>query len=223
MIVQRLLHSPGARALLGAGLLALAALAAACSSEPRFAPPDTEISEPELRLELLQMARRAQDARQELIEDGLRNVTLGATFRLQELDGAHALRLQQVVIASGWPGRARVGRDGAEAAFLIASSVEHDPPLQKKLAQALAKAWGARQVEADHYAWMVDLVQLAERGLQVYGTQTAVIDGVFGPLPLANPTQVNQRRAALGLDTLAAYLQRVQLGHRPGRGIPHGR
>jgi hypothetical protein len=64
-------------------------------------------------------------------------------------------------------------------------------------------------------AYLTDRVLLHEGKPQEYGTQAIARDGRFEPRKLRDPDQVDQRRASVGLGSLAGYLARMAEQHAP--------
>ncbi|MPY66755.1 hypothetical protein F8S09_08630 [Deinococcus sp. SDU3-2] len=108
--------------------------------------------------------------------------------------------LRAVVTREGWPGRSRVGEEGATAAFLLA---QHSPDLAFQR-EVLARLHAQPPGEADpaHAAFLHDRICIREGRPQRYGTQVGP-DGQ--PFPL-EPGDVDARRAGVGLEPLAEYL-----------------
>jgi hypothetical protein len=64
-------------------------------------------------------------------------------------------------------------------------------------------------------AYLTDRVLLHEGKPQEYGTQAIARDGRFEPRKLRDPDHVDQRRASVGLGSLAEYLARMAEHHAP--------
>ncbi|GGL10845.1 DUF6624 domain-containing protein [Deinococcus radiotolerans] len=66
--------------------------------------------------------------------------------------------------------------------------------------------------EAQHFAYLTDRVRLGRGESQVYGTQVHYggVQNRASPIRLDDPTRVDQRRAAVGLEPLADYLKRFE-------------
>ncbi|MDL2344060.1 hypothetical protein QOL99_07830 [Deinococcus sp. MIMF12] len=108
--------------------------------------------------------------------------------------------LREAVAREGWPGRSRVGEDGATAAFLLA---QHSPDLAfQKEVLALLHTQPPGEVDPSHAAYLHDRLCIRQGRPQRYGTQVQV-DG--HPFPL-EPGDVDARRAGVGLGPLEAYL-----------------
>jgi len=51
---------------------------------------------------------------------------------MEDLRKRNAARLAALIDANGWPGRSRVGEDGARAAWLILQHAIGNPPLMRR-------------------------------------------------------------------------------------------
>ena len=116
-------------------------------------------------------------------------------------------RLRVIVAEHGWPGRALVGEQGAEDAWLLAQHADHQLDSQRLFLAALQEAVEAGEAPARHAAYLVDRVAMNEGRPQSYGTQIAgVEDGEGVPWPIADPEQLDERRATAGLEPLQQYV-----------------
>ncbi|MFB9831003.1 DUF6624 domain-containing protein [Actinoallomurus acaciae] len=127
------------------------------------------------------------------------------------VDADNTRWLAAVAAEYGWPRISDVGLDAAHAAWLIAQHADADP-VQQRIFLALM-----RDAVADGEARLKDLAYLEDRCLrnvdqpQLYGTQLVLADdGEIAPAPLAEPQAVDERRAAVGLGSLADYLKLVR-------------
>ena len=202
------------------------ALAAACSSdEPRAATSSSESSDsipqhPEIAAELIRMAEADQNARQAVFGGGglqaLDTAALArAAARLDSLDRAHTARLKEIIRTHGWPTPARVGREGARAAFLIVQHADRDPAFQEEENLTyLDSAVAAGDAPGEELALLTDRVRVAKGEPQLYGTQVKLTpDGpVF--LPIEDSLHVDERRAALGMPPLAVYRALLEQTYR---------
>jgi hypothetical protein len=134
------------------------------------------------------------------------------------VDRDNTTRLREVIGRHGWPGCELVGEAGALAAFLLA---QHAPPeLQEKCLPLLQEAVARGDASPVHLAYLLDRVLMHRGEPQVYGTQYRGVGN--GPLEMwtvRDPSGLDQRRAALGLEPEAVYRARL-LAHR-GRGGEH--
>lgn len=189
------------------------------------AKPAPAVKQPELRTELL--ARRAADQgnRLKLLallrKNGGRPEGDAATeFQelagvIQETDEKNTKWLKGAVEKHGWPGIALVGKDGAEAAFVLAQH-GRDAEFQKKCLELLTAAVKAKDASATHLAYLTDRTRVAAGEKQVYGTELAEKDGTVVPAPIEDEAKVDERRKEVGLPPLAEALKKA----RADRGLP---
>lgn len=152
-----------------------------------------------LRAELLQRAKADQAERTADPVD---------RSRLQAVDDDNTRWIRSIVESHGWPGATLVGEDGAFAAWLL---VQHAPlDLQEECLPLLERAVEQGEASKVHWAYLLDRVLMRRGDPQVYGTQVVSKDGSVQPHPIKDPDHVDDRRAELGLEPLAEYLQRFK-------------
>jgi hypothetical protein len=122
---------------------------------------------------------------------------------IQDLQSKHRARIKAILEKHGWPGRSLVGTNGAHAAWLIVQHADADPALQEKCLK-LMTAVPAGEVESRDIAYLTDRILVAQKKRQRYGTQ---LGADFQPLPIEDLQGVDARRKAMGLPTLAEYLE----------------
>ncbi len=115
-------------------------------------------------------------------------------------DTESTVLLREIVVAHGWPSRALVGEDGATAAWLL---TQHSPDLEFQR-EVLALLIASEETDSRHAALLHDRICIREGRPQRYGTQLRP-DGQ--PFEL-EASDVDERRAAVGLGPLADYLAR---------------
>jgi hypothetical protein len=158
----------------------------------------------ELRAELLRRVAADQEARH------ARDVEAMAAA-----DGENLPWLRQVITGVGWPGKSLVGEDGAHAAWLLAQHADRDPAFQRRCLDLLTAAAERGEATIVQQAYLTDRVLVHEGKPQEYGTQAIARDGRFEPRKLRDPGHVDQRRASVGLGSLAGYLARMAGHHTP--------
>lgn len=164
------------------------------------------VANPELFAELIKRMKADQDAR---LADPP-NV-----LQMMLIDGENTAWMKQVIEKHGWPGRALVGREGAQAAWLLAQHADRDPAFQRNCLDLLTQSYEKGDASADQVAYLTDRVLLAEGKPQIYGTQFHTVDGKLQPLPIENEAEVDQRRAAMGLGPLAVYAEQMRIHYPP--------
>ena len=156
-----------------------------------------------LRAELLIRGQKDQEVRQVFMTGRADSVSVA---RMIEVDVSNTAFLKRVVGERGWPGASVVGRDGAEAAFLIA---QHSPDtaFMASVLPLLQRGYLAGEVQGQHLALLTDRVARQHGQPQVYGTQTTLANGRFVLDPIADSVNVDARRAQLGIPPLRVYMR----------------
>ena len=161
---------------------------------------------PDLYAELMKRMKTDQDARLAEVPN---------VFQMMLIDWDNTTWMKQVVEKHGWPGRAMVGRNGAQAAFLLVQHADRDPAFQRRCLTLLTQAYEKGEASADQVAYLTDRVLLAEGKPQLYGSQFHTVNGKLQPRPIENEAEVDQRRAAMGLEPLAVYAEQMRSPYRP--------
>jgi hypothetical protein len=171
--------------------------------------------DPELAAELSEIYARDQGIRHELkaLEEAHGYPlpdSIGVPFmqRWEKIDSENLARLEKIVEEHGWPGRSRVGRQGASAAFLV---VQHAPlEVQERYLPLLEAAVAAREAQPSQLALLTDRILTRNGKPQRYGSQLhrSPETGKVEFLPIEDPANVNARRAAVGLEPIEEYARR---------------
>lgn len=156
-----------------------------------------------LRLELL--ALRAEDHR---VREGLLAANeLGGPYhpRMEAVHVKNAARLRELITKHGWPAEDIAGKDGAEAAWLIAQHSVGEPCFMKQALELARAAAEQHRCPGWHAAYLEDRIAMYEGRPQRFGSQwiDGSEDGLGRPWPLAEPDRVNELRASVGLRALA--------------------
>jgi hypothetical protein len=177
----------------------------------RPTPPGAgSVTRPALRNELLMMQRRDQESRQSVMaavdkDTGLIPSEIGR--RLLTIDQANLRRLKQIISWDRFPTVAMVGKDGVDAAWLIAQHASSDVPFQRSVLRILARRVRAGEIDDQDYALLLDRVLVLSHRPQSYGTQFQDQGGhAVGPFPIADAAHVDERRHERGLIPLADYV-----------------
>ena len=125
----------------------------------------------------------------------------------REMEAVHlenAALLEEAIAAIGWPGRAKVGDEGAGAAFLIAQHAISRPDLQRRALALVLESIPAHQANPLDAAYLADRIALYEGRPQIFGTQFDWdADGLMSPAAIADEAGVDEMRANVGLPPLA--------------------
>jgi hypothetical protein len=168
----------------------------------------------QLRQELLAMREEDSRVRAEVARGA--SAFNGYDPRMEELHNRNAERLKQIIAEHGWPGRSLVGEDGAIAAWFIAQHAVGDPPFQRRALELLRDAQSKGEASPIGAAFLEDRICLHEGRPQIYGTQFWPDEqGMPQPWPIADPEHVNERRRALGMNTIEERTREIQAGNTP--------
>jgi hypothetical protein len=163
----------------------------------------------DLKTKLLTMAEDDLRVRAELVASG--ELFEGYNERMAAVHKKNGESLDRLIGEFGWPGISLVGRDGAEAAWLVLQHAIGSPELQRKCLPMLKKAVEADEIPAAQFACLEDRICVLEGRPQRYGTQFDWDgNGVLSPNPIEDPEEVDERRAAFRLKPLAERIKEVR-------------
>lgn len=169
-----------------------------------------------LRRELLALVAEDLRVREALAHD--ESLYQGYHPRMEAVHVRNAARLSQIIAEHGWPGSSLVGRDGAEAAWLIVQHAIGKPAFMRSCLVLLQRAAASGEAEARHAAMLEDRIRVFEGRPQRYGTQIETDSGGRPKPPaLEDPETIDERRQSVGLEPLEARLERAaqEPVHRP--------
>jgi hypothetical protein len=162
-----------------------------------------------LAAELLRMADEDKRVRQPRPDDGefVTRISIEESVEFARIDVGNTDRLREIVREYGWPGVSLVGEEGAEAAWLLTQHADRQLDFQREVLPLLERAVEAGEAKPAHVAYLTDRIRTAEGRCQWYGTQIGdVRDGSAIPWPIEDAENVDDRRRAVGLESLADYL-----------------
>jgi hypothetical protein len=155
-----------------------------------------------LRSELIAMRAEDLRVRAELVAAN----ELGGAYvpRMEAVHVKNAARLRELIDQQGWPAEDIAGKDGAEAAWLIAQHAVGEPEFQRRALQRMQECAAEGRIPAWHAAYLEDRIAMSEGRPQRFGTQWLddPRDGRIRPWTLADPERVNELRAGVGLPEL---------------------
>lgn len=176
-------------------------------------PDNPLVKEPALRRELLKRVEQDQAIRDELTSKGIENPDKAIIERMRAIDASNTQRMRTIVRHYGWPNPQLVGRDGTDAAFLL---IQHaNLAFQKKMLPLVEKAYKRGELLGENYALLLDRVLVGEGKPQVYGTQMKLKGKEFVPDPIQDMSNVDKRRAEVGLPPLSEYVKELKRVYFP--------
>lgn len=116
--------------------------------------------------------------------------------------------LKARVMKSGWPRISEVGKRTAFGAWLVAQHADLDPAFQRSALRLMEPLVAQGEISKTGYASLYDRTARALNIKQLYGMQLVCENGAWVPHPIEDPDRVDERRAALGLGTLAEHIAR---------------
>lgn len=173
-----------------------------------------------VKLELLAIHAADQDGRQRIAEVekayGRDSEELKALWRkIAEADADNLPKVEALLARHGWLGPKQVGPKASGTLFLVIQHAELS--VQQKYLPLMRQAVQSGQASGSSLALLEDRIALREGRPQTYGSQIGrdPATGVAYVLPLADPDNVDARRADVGLPPLADYVKRWNITWDP--------
>jgi hypothetical protein len=126
-------------------------------------------------------------------------------------DSINLTKVSRILTEYGWPDKKTIGERGTTTLFFV---IQHaDQSTQEKYLPMIEKAMEDNNLPKRQFAMFYDRLVLRRGERQVYGTQLASSKELKLPyvLPLADPKNVDSRRAQMGLNTMQENLNRWNL------------
>ena len=137
------------------------------------------------------------DARERFIEE--------TSFIFTNIDDENTDRLKTLLVEYEWRDLFKASPRLAERMLSVVNHAGHDTLFQIETLAELEGLVAEGYVEGGYYARLYDKISTASGRPQRYGTQFKCLDGKFQPMEMESPTQVDERRAEMSLNTLAEY------------------
>ena len=124
-------------------------------------------------------------------------------------DSLNHLALVAIVEKHGFPDADKLGAEGTHLFWLLMQHQDRHPDFQVRVLVLMEKAVQQGKASGKDYAYLLDRVSLNTGKLQVYGTQmTLNAEGTsFEPRSCIDPEHLDERRASVGLGTMAQYIE----------------
>jgi len=154
-----------------------------------------------IQAELATRVALDQELREKLQLGG--EMDLEVVHRMEEVDRDNTAWLMALVERHGWPTISRVGKQGAQGAWLLIQHAELE--FQEQCLPLLAAAVAAKDAEPQQLAYLEDRVNMRRGRPQRYGTQFTFGANGLEAYTLEDPARVDEWRAEIGLGPLAEY------------------
>ncbi len=130
---------------------------------------------------------------------------------LSSLDRKHTNRVKKIIDKYGWPGKSLVGKQGANAAWLLVQHATHDVDFQKKCLELLKKAVAINEAERRHVAFLTDRILILQNKKQIFGTQfRRNKDNQLESFPIKDGKKIDLIRKKMGLESLSKYKKKMK-------------
>ncbi|ROQ70250.1 hypothetical protein EDD93_4763 [Streptomyces sp. 840.1] len=167
---------------------------------------------PDLTRELIDRATKAAMRRAGRVRNHLDAVRLGQG---RHADHADTKVLRRILTEHGWPGHRLVGPEGAHAAWSLALHADDEPDFQRAATTLLQRAVQAHDARIQHWAHLYDRTLINSGRRQEHGTQLLLNPEGVTLCPLRAPESLDERRATVGLTSIAAALERARRRNAP--------
>jgi hypothetical protein len=123
----------------------------------------------------------------------------------------HQPVLEAIVKRVGFPGFRQVGETSSKNFWLLVQHADAHPAFQRQVLTLMLPEVQRQNANSRNYAYLVDRVALNSGQPQSYGTQVEYkADGQPTPRNLLDPANVDKRRAAIGMEPMEAYLDKIR-------------
>lgn len=151
--------------------------------------------------EIIRLKNADLELRNRLVRNG--ELQAGYHHQMQDLHNKNAEVLDEIISHIGYPTVDKVGKEAAEAAWLIIQHAIARPDFMRTCMKLLENSAPETNAEKINMACLSDRIAVFEDRPQLYGTQFDWDEnGQLSPNPCDHPDQVNERRTALGLNLL---------------------
>lgn len=158
---------------------------------------------------IIELKKKDDKLRAELIRTG--TLSNGYHKEMQVLHNNNAKELNLIIDKIGFPTSDKVGEEASKAAWLIIQHSIGQPDFMRKSAKLLEIAVDEKKADPKDLAYLSDRIAVFEGKPQRYGTQFDWDEnGEMKPNQFDNLAKVNQRRKALGLNTLEEQIEIMQ-------------
>ncbi len=157
--------------------------------------------------------------RNQLMQAGQLNE--GYNEEMAQLHHHNAEALNEIIDNIGYPTSNKVGKEASEAAWLVIQHAIGQPTFMRKCVGLLEEAVGAGLANPKSLAYLTDRIAVFEGKPQRYGTQFDWDEnGVLSPKAYDDLNEVNRRRKAVGLNTLAEQTAIIRRQAREENHLP---
>lgn len=126
--------------------------------------------------------------------------------KLQSVQRHNLADIKAIIAEQGFPTITQVGTPGAWAMWDLVQHADSDRAFQDQALALMKPLVDDNEAPGEAYAYLVDRVRVAEGKRQLYGTQVHKVGNELVMRPVANPADLDARRARTGNSSEVAYL-----------------
>jgi len=170
----------------------------------------------DLRELLISLKERDCELRQAILQGG--TLYDGYDEEMETLHIKNAEILYRILTEHGWPGKTLVGKDGSDAAFMIAQHSISKPNLQRRFLEYIKGAVAEGEASPVQAACLEDRILFNEGKAQKYGMLFDWNEKGELYTNVDDMTMANERRLKLGLKSIeeAVKLHRKEIEEEKG-------
>lgn len=158
---------------------------------------------------ILRLKEKDEKLRAQLIKNG--TLSNGYNQEMKAIHDSNAEELNRIIDVIGFPTAEKLGEEASNAAWLIIQHSIGQPDFMKKCAALMEIEVENGQVDKVNFAYLTDRVAVFEGNSQLYGTQFDWNEnGEMSPVKIDNYEKVNERRKAIGLNSLEDQIQVIR-------------
>ena len=163
----------------------------------------------EIAEKLIGLRNADLELREKLMQSG--RLGEGYNAEMAKLHSINAKVLDEIIDTIGYPTVDKVGKEASKAAWLVIQHAIGQPHFMKKSAKLLKVAVNERKADPEDLAYLTDRIAVFEGKVQLYGTQFDWDEnGEIKPNKFDDIAKVNQRRKAIGLNTLEEQIENMK-------------
>ena len=168
------------------------------STELIFAQPPSDTAA--IKKQLAEIYKRDQ---------GVRKSDDSAAF-MSMIDSSNLVQVEALIATYGWMGKSKIGTMGNYTLWLV---IQHaDLATQEKYLPMLEKSVAEGESRASELAYLKDRVLMRQGKKQIYGTQVVPSgNGMQEFWPIEDMTNVDKRRAEVGLEPIEQYAKKFNM------------
>lgn len=128
---------------------------------------------------------------------------------IRTTDSVNFYRLKKITDTYGFPGYTLVGEDFSDSFWNLVQHQDNHLEYQKKVLVLMKIEVDKKNASGTYYAYLTDRVLVNSNEEQEFGTQMRINEAgtSYEPKPVIDPTNLNTRRASVGLTTIEEYIQ----------------